>query len=226
MGNPRDQSIAFVMCVSSLVIAAGLTAAGPAGGAPAGSTSRRPAARPAGRSTASKPSNASGSAHPKPVTDQVEIRIAPFPGPNGPVSPSDFVLRLADDRGIHEFHSQNGKVSVRPGDYWLTGWTVTVPDAQGRHWKARGGIMGTPPLASQVPARRGNKIEIRLAAPLGTAVVPTVQGRTVNFVMTFVGTTGDRCYEVSVDDQRPPLPHMKILDERGQLVERLDFSFG
>jgi hypothetical protein len=156
----------------------------------------------------------------------VEVRVAPVPSPTGPISPIDFVLHLANERGVQELKSQDGKVSVPPGDYWLTGWTITLPDAKGRRWKARGGIMGAPPLAAHVAARRGRPVEVRLVAPLGTAVVPTVKGRTVNFVTTFVGTTGDRCYEVSVDDQRPPLPHMKILDEHGQLVERVDFSFG
>jgi peroxiredoxin len=86
--------------------------------------------------------------------------------------------------------------------------------------------LGTPPLSTHVPARRGRPVEIRLGTPLATAVVPTIKGRTANFVMTFVGTLGDRCYQVSLDDGKPPLPHMKILDEHGQLVERVDFCFG
>jgi peroxiredoxin len=163
---------------------------------------------------------------PAPPADRVEIRIAPVPGPNGPVRPTEFVLHLADNRGVQELKSENGAVRVLPGDYWLTGWTVTIPDAQGRRWKARGGVLGTPPLSTHVPARRGRPVEIRLGTPLATAVVPTIKGRTANFVMTFVGTLGDRCYQVSLDDGKPPLPHMKILDEHGQLVERVDFCFG
>jgi hypothetical protein len=242
MGYSIGRSASFVGSVWVLIVAAGLGIGGAAQGAsptprrtaakaPGRSAAGSAAARPAGPSRRSVAPSPRGAAAAKPspaprVSDQVEIRVTPFPGPAGAATPAEFVLHLADNRGVREVKSQGGKVSVPPGDYWITGWTVTVPDAQGRRWKARGGILGAPPLASHVPARRGYRIEIRLAAPLGAAVVPTVKGRTVNFVMTFVGTAGDRCYEVSVDDQRPPLPHMRILDAHGQLVERLDFSFG
>jgi hypothetical protein len=231
MGNSRDRSAFFVKGVWALVLAAGLAAGGSAHGA--ASAPRRPAAKPSSRAVAAPsrrpvaPSSAAAKPAPTPpAADRVEVRVAPVPSPTGPISPIDFVVRLANERGVQELKSQDGKVSVPPGDYWLTGWAITLPDAQGRRWKARGGIMGAPPLAAHVAARRGRPVQLRLVAPLGTAVVPTVKGRTVNFVTTFVGTTGDRCYEVSVDDQRPPLPRMKILDEHGQLVEQVDFSFG
>jgi peroxiredoxin len=116
--------------------------------------------------------------------------------------------------------------TVSPGEYWLTGWNLTLADGKGRRWKARGGVLGMPPLQSRFDLRAGQKVAVPLAGPLGVSLAPVVQGRRTIFTMTFVGPLGDRCFEVSVDGKRPPQPWLKILDEKGNVVDRLRFSFG
>lgn len=139
----------------------------------------------------------------------------------------EFIVRLATDRGeTRELRSRNGKVTVPAGVYWLTGWNVTLADAEGRLWTARGGVLGMPPLQSRLGLPAGRTVQVPLAGPLGVSVVPVVRGRTAMFTLTFAGPLGDRCFEVSVDGRRPAHPHLKILDEAGNLVDRLRFSFG
>jgi peroxiredoxin len=159
------------------------------------------------------------------------IELAPLPARDGtaPVQwpGSEFVLRLAGDfTGQQQVQSKAGSARVTPGEYWLTGWNVTVPDKEGRRWKARGGVMGMPTLNSRLPLRAGQTLKVPLGAPLGISLTPMVKGRTTLFTMGFVGPLGDRCYEVSVDGKRPPNPWLTILDEQGKVVDRFRFPFG
>jgi peroxiredoxin len=57
-------------------------------------------------------------------------------------------------------------------------------------------------------------------------LAPHVRGRTVRFSTILVGTLGDRCYEVQLDEQRPPRPYLKILDAQGKQVDRISYNFG
>jgi peroxiredoxin len=61
---------------------------------------------------------------------------------------------------------------------------------------------------------------------LGASLARVIRGRTALFTLTFVGPLGDRCYEVNVDGQRPPNPRLTILNEKGEVVDRVRFSFG
>jgi len=194
--------------------------------------------RPAKKKTAAKPAAAPASkrprtANPAPPAASREALLRAAPLPPGPGKApiewpgTEFILRLAGDiSGQQHVESKGGIARITPGEYWLTGWKVTVPDPQGRRWTARGGVMGAPSMNARLLLRAGQTRPVPLGGPLGVALTPVVQGRTAMFTMTFVGPLGDRCYEVSVDGKRPPNPTLTIYNEKGEVVDKTLYPFG
>lgn len=196
-------------------------------------SARKPKSVGSGRSAAARQSvpAAKAPATKRPPSGMATLSVAPLPTRDGsaPVERpgSEFVLSVAGDAtGRRQIESTRGVARVAPDDYWLTGWNVTVPDADGRRWKARGGVMGMPSMSSRLPLRAGKTTALPLGAPLAVSLSPVIRGRSALFTMTFTGPLGDRCYEVSVDGARPPQPHMTIYNEKGEVVDRVRFSFG
>lgn len=212
----RHLALAAVVATAAAAPGAGATRPAPA----------KPKAKPAAKRPA-PPARPAATSKPAPVAI---LRPAPLRAPDGASierSDTEFILRLAGDDGKQrQFESRKGEVRVAPGEYWLTGWNVTVPDEQGRRWTARGGVMGMPPLHARLPLRAGQTAALPLGSPLGVALTPVVRGRTALFTLAFVGPLGDRCYEVGVDGKRPPNPHLTILNEQDEVVDRVRFSFG
>jgi hypothetical protein len=154
-----------------------------------------------------------------------EVQLVPLREGVGEAVP-EFTLGLMGDRRKREVRSVGGKVRVPPGVYWVTNWSVGIVDAQGRKWRARGGLQGMPSARSRLELRAGQRVRIPLVAPLGMAVSPRVLGRTVKLTLSFFGSLGDRCYDVSVDAKKPPRPSVSIVDATGKVIDRLDFSYG
>jgi peroxiredoxin len=159
------------------------------------------------------------------------VRAAPLPAPDGsgPTewAGTEFILRLAGDTsGQQQVESKQGKVQVAPGEYWLTGWKVTVPDSKGQRWTARGGVMGAPTMNARLPLHAGQTRAVPLGGPLGVSLTRVIRGRTALFTLHFLGPLGDRCYEVDVDGKRPPHPDLIILNEKNEVVDRVRFPFG
>jgi hypothetical protein len=183
-----------------------------------------PAMKPGTRPAPSK-SGPAGVKKPMAPAPTAELRLAPLPDGSRDAAP-EFTLTLTDDQRAREVKSVGGKAQVAPGVYWITRWSVTTADAQGRKWHVRGGVQGMPPARSRIELRAGQRVQIALGAPLGVTVNPRVLGRTVKMTMYLFGSLGDRCYDVSIEGKRPPRPSVSIVDAAGKVVDRLDFSFG
>jgi hypothetical protein len=117
-----------------------------------------------------------------------------------------------------------GQASVKPGNYYLTGWELHTKDAAGHVWRATGGPFGQP--QQMVRVSRGSTSVIRIATPLKLDLQIDQVGADFSFLMRFLSTSGDRCTRIYMDGENPPAPKLKITDADGAPVETLEFKFG
>jgi peroxiredoxin len=91
-------------------------------------------------------------------------------------------------------------------------------DRAGRHWQVKGNRWPEP-----ITVTAGAPAAIPLATPLRAYLqVVDSEGR-LHFHLEYGGPQGERCRDLTVNGGRPPIPWVRILDEKNRSVARLRF---
>jgi peroxiredoxin len=125
----------------------------------------------------------------------------------------EFKLKLLGPGGVRDVSGRTGQAVLPAGTYTLLEWALWARGADGRLWKATGG-MGIEDLVIS-PNRVAN---LQLASPLKIQWGLVTMGNPHLIEMKIRGTSGEECCGVTVEGQAPPSPRFEVRDAAGQTV--------
>jgi hypothetical protein len=161
-----------------------------------------------------------------PSPDGAGVSIAPLERPLGQLKAEakDYTLLLTGDDGVLQVRSKDGTARVPAGKYRLYQCNYKLP-FNGKLWKFQGHC-GNDGVAVDVPP--DGEVRIPFGAPLVPKIVVNRNGADLNLSLVLKGAGQETYQDVQIGDnyQRPPVPKVRILDDKGKELAQLDFHYG
>lgn len=132
-------------------------------------------------------------------------------------------ILLGSPDGVLNVQTDTGSAKMPVGEYRLHQASLTRTDDQGRRWELQWRDSGRERTIKVTP---GRTTELPLGSPLQAHLTAYVNGRNVDFNLTWTDATGFQVSRLMVEGQRPPLPQLRIQRADGKEVALQVFQYG
>jgi peroxiredoxin len=132
----------------------------------------------------------------------------------------DFGMTLLGSGQQITLESHTGPAPVAAGAYDVLNWWASLPDAEGRLWRVRGGTRpGGLTVEPHATAR------LCLITPLQAHFLVLDNPGEVQFLIYLESSSLGRCSSVTVDGRDAPRPHVEVRDATGSVIADLECSY-